>query len=189
MENQPGGKADQKRSAGKYSGRQVKGSTYGCSWAEVETQAGFNDGVLNDCKWLTDPLGLHMRKSFLISAATFGTLAVLLGAFGAHGLSDYVLPEMLHAYMTGVAYQFYHVFALFTVGILYERIPTVKLVWAGRMFITGIVLFSGSLYALTLLHVVQASGWRYIGIVTPIGGMFFIAGWLMLLLGVYRTHG
>lgn len=128
-----------------------------------------------------------MRKSFLVTAAFLGALAVALGAFGAHGLTKYVSPQMLNAYMTGVTYQFYHVFALFVVGILYEKIPTTALAWAGRMFVTGVVLFSGSLYVMTLLQVTQVTGLGFIGIITPIGGVFFIAGWLMLLMSIVRA--
>lgn len=127
-----------------------------------------------------------MHKSFLVWATVLGGLAVILGAFGAHKLKELVPPETVSTFQTGVTYQFYHVFALLAVGILYAHIPTPQLVWAGRFFLIGILLFSGSLYALTLLKATETVGLRGIGAITPLGGLFFIAGWVALLLGVLR---
>ncbi|SIN99270.1 DUF423 domain-containing protein [Chitinophaga niabensis] len=127
-----------------------------------------------------------MHKTFLVWAALLGGLAVILGAFGAHKLKELVPMETVSTFQTGVTYQFYHVFALLAVGILYAHIPTPQLVWAGRFFLIGILLFSGSLYALTLLKATETVGLRGIGAITPLGGLFFIAGWVALLLGVLR---
>jgi len=127
-----------------------------------------------------------MHKSFLVWAALLGGLAVILGAFGAHKLKELVPMETVSTFQTGVTYQFYHVFALLAVGILYAHIPVAQLVWAGRFFLIGILLFSGSLYALTLLKATETVGLRGIGAITPLGGLFFIAGWVALLLGVLR---
>jgi uncharacterized membrane protein YgdD (TMEM256/DUF423 family) len=127
-----------------------------------------------------------MHKSFLVWAALLGGLAVILGAFGAHKLKELVPMETVSTFQTGVTYQFYHVFALLAVGILYAHIPSAQLIWAGRFFLTGILLFSGSLYALTLLKATETVGLRGIGAITPLGGLFFIAGWVALLLGVLR---
>ena len=127
-----------------------------------------------------------MHKTFLIWAALLGALAVILGAFGAHKLKELVPPETVSTFQTGVTYQFYHVFALLTVGILYAHVPGPQLVWAGRLFLIGILLFSGSLYVLTLLKATDTVGLRGIGAITPIGGLAFIAGWVMLLLGVLK---
>lgn len=127
-----------------------------------------------------------MHKSFLVWAALLGGLAVILGAFGAHKLKELVPMETVSTFQTGVTYQFYHVFALLAVGILYAHIPSPQLVWAGRFFLVGILLFSGSLYALTLLKATETVGLRGIGAITPLGGLFFIAGWVALLLGVLR---
>lgn len=127
-----------------------------------------------------------MHKSFLVWAALLGGLAVILGAFGAHKLKELVPMETVSTFQTGVTYQFYHVFALLAVGILYAHFPSPQLVWAGRFFLTGILLFSGSLYALTLLKATETVGLRGIGAITPLGGLFFIAGWVALLLGVLR---
>lgn len=127
-----------------------------------------------------------MHKTFLVWAALLGGLAVILGAFGAHKLKELVPMETVSTFQTGVTYQFYHVFALLAVGILYAHIPAPQLVWAGRFFLIGILLFSGSLYALTLLKATETVGLRGIGAITPLGGLFFIAGWVALLLGVLR---
>jgi uncharacterized membrane protein YgdD (TMEM256/DUF423 family) len=127
-----------------------------------------------------------MHKTFLIWAALLGALAVILGAFGAHKLKELVPPETVSTFQTGVTYQFYHVFALLAVGILYAHVPGPQLVWAGRLFLIGILLFSGSLYVLTLLKATETVGLRGIGAITPIGGLAFIGGWVMLLLGVLK---
>lgn len=127
-----------------------------------------------------------MHKSFLVWAAIFGALAVILGAFGAHKLKELVPADTVSTFQTGVTYQFYHVFALIATGILFAQIPGAHLEWAGRCFIIGIILFSGSLYAMTMLKMTGNVGLRGIGIVTPIGGVFFIAGWVSLLLGVLK---
>lgn len=127
-----------------------------------------------------------MHKTFLIWAALLGALAVILGAFGAHKLKELVPPETVSTFQTGVTYQFYHVFALLAVGMLYAHAPGPQLVWAGRLFLLGILLFSGSLYVLTLLKATDTVGLRGIGAITPIGGLAFIAGWVMLLLGVLK---
>ncbi|RPD41564.1 DUF423 domain-containing protein [Chitinophaga barathri] len=127
-----------------------------------------------------------MHKTFLIWAALLGALAVILGAFGAHKLKELVPPETVSTFQTGVTYQFYHVFALLAVGILYAHTPGPQLVWAGRLFLAGILLFSGSLYVLTLLKATETVGLRGIGAITPIGGLAFIAGWVCLLLGILK---
>jgi uncharacterized membrane protein YgdD (TMEM256/DUF423 family) len=125
-----------------------------------------------------------MHKGFLRTAAIMGALAVTLGAFGAHGLKKIVPPETVATFETGVRYQFYHTFALLAVAILFEKFSARSLKIAGICFITGIVLFSGSLYILTLLQATNTVGLRGIGAITPIGGLFFITGWILLFLGI-----
>ncbi|KAA2239711.1 DUF423 domain-containing protein [Chitinophaga agrisoli] len=127
-----------------------------------------------------------MHKGFLVWAAVLGALAVMLGAFGAHKLKELVPPETVSTFQTGVTYQFYHVFALLAVGILYAHIPGPQLIWAGRCFIIGVLLFSGSLYLLTILKMTNTVGLRGVGIITPIGGLVFIVGWIALLLAVLK---
>lgn len=127
-----------------------------------------------------------MHKGFLATAALLGALAVALGAFGAHGLKKIVPAETVATFETGVRYQFYHVFALIAVALLFDRLPADWLRYAGWCFIIGTILFSGSLYLLTALKATNTVGLTGIGIVTPFGGLFFIAGWICLALGILK---
>ena len=119
-------------------------------------------------------------KRILTIAAISGMLSVMLGAFGAHGLKKIISPEMLEVFKTGVQYQFYHTFALLAVGILMHFNTSKALKWSANLFMTGIILFSGSLYALSI------SGVKILGVITPIGGAAFIAGWVLLALHTYQ---
>jgi uncharacterized membrane protein YgdD (TMEM256/DUF423 family) len=125
-----------------------------------------------------------MNRQFLSIAALLGALTVALGAFAAHKLKQMVSPDAVAIFDTGVRYQFYHVFALFLVALLSEKFNNKWMIWAGNCFITGIVLFSGSLYILTAMKAAESVGVKSIGIITPLGGLFFIAGWLFLWKGV-----
>ena len=127
-----------------------------------------------------------MSKSFLLIGAILGALSVILGAFAAHGLKKIVPPESISTFETGVRYQFYHVFALLILGILIDRFPGSLMNWAGYCFIIGIVLFSGSLYLLTLLKSAESVGVNRIGIITPFGGLFLIAGWVLLFIRILK---
>ena len=127
-----------------------------------------------------------MHKNFLILASLLAALGVMLGAFGAHGLKKVVPPETVTTFQTGVQYQMYHAFALFIVAIVYERFANSYVANAGWFFLGGIILFSGSLYALTLLKATNKVGLNGIGAITPIGGVLFIIGWVLLLLGFLR---
>lgn len=122
-----------------------------------------------------------MHKTYLIIAAALGALSVITGAFGAHSVRAVVSPDVLAVYETGVRYQFYHVFALLAVGILYAYGSHKRLSAAGLLFIAGVILFSGSLYLITALKAGGKMISPGIGILTPIGGLFLIAGWLVLL--------
>lgn len=114
--------------------------------------------------------------------ALFGGLGVALGAFGAHGLRDRLSPEMLAIFETGVRYQVYHALALIAVVVALIRWPASTLpAVAGWLFVTGIVVFSGSLYILAL------SGQRWWGAITPIGGVAFLGGWICLLIAAWRA--
>ena len=128
-----------------------------------------------------------MNKRAITAGAIFAGLAVIFGAFGAHTLKEkFQMPaDQLAIFDTGVRYQFYHSFALFVCGMLFSSFPARQLRLAATFFIIGIVLFSGSLYAMTLLRT-GGAGLGPIGIITPIGGLFFILGWIFLLLGILR---
>jgi uncharacterized membrane protein YgdD (TMEM256/DUF423 family) len=121
-------------------------------------------------------------KTFMLLGSLLAALAVMLGAFGAHGLKTRLTPELLVTFETGVRYHFYHALGLFAVALAASLLPdSVALRWAGYLLVAGIVLFSGSLYALSL------TGVRGLGIITPFGGLAFIAGWLLLALAVARV--
>lgn len=127
-----------------------------------------------------------MNRNFLSVAALLGALSVALGAFAAHKLKTMVGPDTVAIFETGVRYQFYHVFALLFVAFLSEKIHNKWMVWAGNCFIMGIVFFCGSLYVLTALTIAENTHRTLAGIATPIGGVFFIAGWVFLYLGVAK---
>jgi uncharacterized membrane protein YgdD (TMEM256/DUF423 family) len=129
-----------------------------------------------------------MYKTALIAGILFAGLAVIIGAFGAHGLKPLLTPEDLQVFDTGVKYQFYHSFALLAAGMLFASFPFKQVRFATTCFIIGILLFSGSLYALTLLKIKGQVGLGGVGILTPIGGLFFIIGWLLLLIAVFKKH-
>lgn len=110
-------------------------------------------------------------------------LAVIFGAFGAHSLEKLVDAKMLQRFHTGVEYQFYHSFALGLIGLLWQRNPSAA--WYARAasaFIVGILIFSGSLYAYVLTGITQ------FGMMTPIGGLAFMAGWALLAWGAWKTE-
>ncbi|MDI3373535.1 DUF423 domain-containing protein [Pseudomonas sp. V104_6] len=121
-----------------------------------------------------------MLRSFLMLAAFFGFTGVALGAFAAHGLKNRLSADYLAIFHTGVTYQLVHALALFGVALLTVHLPGRLVGWAGYLFVLGIVLFSGSLYLLTL------TGISKLGMITPIGGLCFLAGWVCLGLAAWR---
>ena len=127
-----------------------------------------------------------MHRWFLVTASLIGALSVALGAFAAHGLKQVVPAESVAIFETGVRYQFYHAFALLAVAILYEKYPGGLLQWAGNCFQIGIILFSGSLYLLTALKASETVGISKIGLITPFGGLFFIAGWILMVIAFIK---
>jgi len=129
-----------------------------------------------------------MNRKIIITACVFGLLAVISGAFAAHGLKQYLSASQLEIWHTGVQYQFYHVFALLAVGILFKEYPGKLLKWAGGLFISGIVLFSGSLYMLAVVKAAVLPGYNWVGAITPFGGLCFIAGWISLFIAVSKRR-
>ena len=121
-----------------------------------------------------------MLRSFLMLAAFFGFTGVGLGAFAAHGLKSRLTAEYLAIFHTGVLYQLVHALALLGVAVLAAQLPGRLVTWAGFSFALGIVLFSGSLYVLTL------TGFSKLGIITPFGGLAFLVGWALLGLAAWR---
>ena len=129
-----------------------------------------------------------MQKNFLKTAAVLGALSVILGAFGAHALKQLINDKNLQTFETGVRYQFYHVIALFITGILYKDFTNNYLQWAGRLFCLGILLFSGSLYLLSFIELTDMTGLKWVGAITPLGGVCFIIAWLLLALGISKKN-
>ena len=128
-----------------------------------------------------------MHKGFLKTAAFLGALSVGLGAFAAHGLKQHISDNALSIFETSVRYQFYHVFALLATGILYQNFPNKLIKWAGILFILGIVIFSGSLYLLTIIKATALTGYDWVGAITPLGGLSFILGWIFLFAGCSKN--
>lgn len=121
-----------------------------------------------------------MSKTILMTASAFLALAVAIGAFGAHGLKSHLSEEMMQIYKTGVEYHFYHALGLLFIGILSLSMPSGWLNWSVIFLTAGIILFSGSLYVLAI------TGIRWLGAITPLGGLSFIAGWILLFVAVWK---
>jgi len=116
-----------------------------------------------------------MRSGFLFLGAISALIGVGMGAFGAHGLKAIISPELLTVYQTGVSYQMWHALGLIGIALMRQHVPESKLLsWAGWLMFIGILLFSGSLYVLTLLNL------KWLGMITPLGGVSFITAWLLI---------
>ncbi|MBS4177998.1 DUF423 domain-containing protein [Lederbergia citrea] len=116
-------------------------------------------------------------KAFIIFGAINALLAVGLGAFGAHALEGKLEPKYLEVWKTGVTYQMFHALGLIAIGILVGNVPASSLLsWSGWLMLTGIILFSGSLYILSI------SGIKVLGAITPLGGVAFLISWLLLII-------
>lgn len=121
-------------------------------------------------------------KCLLVCAALTAALAVAAGAFGAHALRGHIDAALFSVYGTAVQYHFYHALGLLAVGVLADRLPQSRLIaWSGWLMLAGIVLFSGSLYGMSLF------GAR-LGMLTPLGGVAFILAWVFLAVGVIRAR-
>jgi uncharacterized membrane protein YgdD (TMEM256/DUF423 family) len=120
-------------------------------------------------------------KLFLLAGALYGFLGVALGAFGAHALRERLAPEMLAVWRTAVEYQFWHALALIGVALLARTQASAALTVSATCFALGVLLFSGSLYALCL------SGVKALGAVTPLGGLLLLAGWTALIVAALRS--
>lgn len=125
-------------------------------------------------------------QKILSLAALFGMLSVIIGAFAAHKIKDHISLELYGTFRTGVEYQFYHTLALLAVGVLALSIPTVDFKWVAIAFSVGILLFSGSLYLLACREWLNIGWYKVLGPITPLGGLFFIIGWLILFLKVCK---
>lgn len=115
-----------------------------------------------------------MERTFVAAGALLGFLGVALGAFGAHALSGRLAPDRLSLYEVAVRYQMYHALALLAVGLVWARFPSGASAAAGWAFVAGVAIFCGTVYALAF------GAPRWLGAVTPIGGLCFLAGWALL---------
>jgi uncharacterized membrane protein YgdD (TMEM256/DUF423 family) len=117
----------------------------------------------------------------LAAGALLGLTAVAAGAFGAHALRPHLTVDRMAVFETAARYQFYHALGLCVIAVLYlQRGPARLLSWAAGLFALGSVVFCGSLYALSL------SGWRTLGAITPLGGLCFMGGWLLMAIAAWR---
>jgi uncharacterized membrane protein YgdD (TMEM256/DUF423 family) len=124
-----------------------------------------------------------MHKRYFIYSALLGAIGVALGAFGAHGLQKITTDEkIISSYQTAVQYQLYHSLALLITASVADKLNARYFRLAAIFFLTGILLFSGSLYLITLLKIQESSLVKFIGPVTPLGGLLLITGWLLLAL-------
>ena len=121
-------------------------------------------------------------KLFLILGSFNAALVVLLGAFGAHALKARLSTEMLAVYQTGVHYHLFHALGLLAVGLVATQITDSSyLRWSGWLMLVGIILFSGSLYLLSV------SGLRWLGMITPVGGISFIIAWILFVVSIVKS--
>lgn len=121
-----------------------------------------------------------MSRPILMTAAIFLAIAVAVGAFGAHGLKNLLTEEMLRIYKTGVEYHFYHALGMLLIGVVSMNMPSTLLNWSAVFLGIGILLFSGSLYLMAV------TGIRWLGAITPLGGLSFIAGWVLLFVSIWK---
>ncbi len=120
-------------------------------------------------------------KQFLISGSLFMALAVGFGAFGAHIVQDMLTPDRFEVFKTAVEYHFYHAIGLLILGLIGQSMePSKWITWSGYSMIAGILIFSGSLYILTLTDT------SWLGAVTPLGGFALILGWCFLILAILK---
>ena len=127
-----------------------------------------------------------MKMNSVKTGVIIAALSIMMGAFGAHLLKDILSEKALALYETGIKYQLYHAFALIIAGILYQLSPDKKIKIASTLFLLGILFFSGSLYILSYKINNNIEGLKWVGPITPLGGLCFIAGWIFLAIGYKR---
>ena len=121
-----------------------------------------------------------MSKTILLTGSAFLVLAVVVGAFGAHALKARLSNDMMEVYKTGVEYHFYHALGLLLIGVLSLHFPSALIHWSALFLSIGVILFSGSLYLMAV------TGVKWLGAITPLGGLCFIVGWILLFITVWR---
>lgn len=116
----------------------------------------------------------------IIIAAIAGFTAVAIGALGAHALKPLLSENQLQSFETGVKYHFYHAIVLLIIGIWNEQKRAAKLKWAANLILAGILCFSGSIYLLSTAHLFSTSGLKFLGPITPLGGLLFMSAWVLI---------
>ncbi len=129
-----------------------------------------------------------MARTFFQIGSIAALLAVALGAFAAHGLQNKIAPDQITIFQTGVRYQFYHAFGILIAALLLLKRKNIWLQRAGWSFVLGIVLFSGSLYLLSCREWLHITNWKWLGPLTPIGGIFFIFGWASFFFATLKSN-
>jgi uncharacterized membrane protein YgdD (TMEM256/DUF423 family) len=127
-----------------------------------------------------------MSKNTLIKAGILGMIAVLGGAFGAHALKEILSLEHLASFNTGVRYQMIHAVVLICLFLIGSKFEMKQFKIATQLIFWGVILFSGSIYVLTLKNIIGLEALKFAGPITPIGGLFIITGWLFIVLGAMK---
>jgi uncharacterized membrane protein YgdD (TMEM256/DUF423 family) len=125
-----------------------------------------------------------MQRTFFRTAAILAMFSVMLGAFGAHVLKEYLTEQSLDSFQTATTYMMNHAIALFIVGKMYRHYKKKTMVWAGNFFVMGIIMFSGSIYLSIVLKFLGYEKLTFVNLITPVGGLMFILGWLMLFISI-----
>jgi uncharacterized membrane protein YgdD (TMEM256/DUF423 family) len=125
-----------------------------------------------------------MQRTFFRTAAIIAMFSVMLGAFGAHVLKEYLTEQSLDSFQTATTYMMNHAIALFIVGKMYRHYKKKTMVWAGNFFVMGIIMFSGSIYLSIVLKFLGYDKLTLVNLITPVGGLMFILGWLMLFISI-----
>ena len=120
-------------------------------------------------------------KQWMLAGSLFGFFSVALGAFGAHALKESLSERSMEVFQTGIHYQMFHAMALLALGLWSAYQPSASTSFAGWAFVLGVILFSGSLYALAVTQI------HYLGMITPLGGVLFLLGWLSFAWSVYQS--
>ena len=125
-----------------------------------------------------------MQRTFFRIAAIMAMISVILGAFGAHALKEHISEQSLASFQTATTYMMNHAIAIFIVGKIYRHYKKKSIIWSGGFFVMGIVMFSGSIYLSIVLQYLGYDKLTLVNIITPIGGLMFILGWLMLFVSI-----
>jgi len=128
----------------------------------------------------------NMHKTSITIGITFAGLSVILGAFGSHALKDKLELPLLQVFETAVRYQMYHALALIILGFVADKLNIQFASYSTYLFIAGIILFSGSLYLISCKSILGIESWKFLGPITPLGGLCFILAWLMFLISYLK---